>query len=78
MYIKAESEETVGGVGHTHPPVCDSDGSSESEESEIPEKLKSVVVVQERTDTQRKSGKDSAEMEMEGGGEDEAVDTGEP
>ena len=71
MYIKAES---VGEASHTHPVVGgdDSGESPLSEEALAPvareEKLKSVVVVKERTDNE-KNDEGSTEMETgEGGG----------
>ena len=65
MYIKAES---VGGDGHAHSAVDDCESLLSDEE--CPGRLKSVVVVQERTNSEEKSGSKgpTVEMETDGGG----------
>ena len=68
MYMKAES---VGGVEHTHPDVGAGDSPSSDEAvTECPGRLKSVVVVQERTLREEKSDSkgNSVVMETEEGG----------
>lgn len=82
MYIKAES---VGEASHTHPVVGDDDSRESPLSEEVApvaggERLKSVVVVKERTDNEKNDddeGEGSTDMETgEGGGG--CDNTGEP
>ena len=63
MYIKAE---LVGGVDHTHPDVGAGESpSSDEAATECPGRLKSVVVVQERTMGEDKSDSKGNSVDME-------------
>lgn len=81
MYIKAES---VGKASHTHPGVGndDSGNSPLSEEALVPvaggERLKSVVVMKERTDNEKADDDEEEERltEMETGGGGDGCDNG--